>query len=62
MRLVYIDPHVSGLQTLGVDSRDKIVKLLHRKGMNAEECAGEVIYYVYIDRDGNEHKGSLDFT
>ena len=62
MRLVYTDPHASGLHTVGCDSRDKIVKTLAKKGMTEDECAGETVYYVFIDRDGNETHGKLDFT
>lgn len=62
MKLVYIDPHSSGLQVLSCDNRDAIPKVLSRKGMNAANCGGEVVYYVYVDRDGNETKGELDFT
>lgn len=62
MKLVYKDPHVSGIQIVGCDSRDKIAKTLAKKGMTEDECSGEIVYYIFIDRDGNHAEGQLDFT
>ncbi|MEK2647379.1 hypothetical protein [Bdellovibrio sp. BCCA] len=62
MKLIYIDPHCSGLQVTNCPSKDKVEQVLSSKGMNEDECGGEVVHYVFIDSKGNETKGSLDFT
>lgn len=62
MKLVYIDPHCSGLQTVECLSEKEIKKVLKKKGINEDSCGGEVVYYTFIGKDGKEVKGTLDFT
>lgn len=62
MILIYIDPSCSGLQTVPCKSKKDIKKTLASVGMDEESCGGEVIHYVFIDKDGSKQDGSLDFT
>lgn len=62
MKLVFLDPNNEGIQITGCDSRTTIDKTLSRRGINAKTCAGKTVPFIFIDRDGNEHKGELSFT
>ncbi len=62
MRLVYIDTKRDNeLKTVSCGNRDAIPKVLAKKGINSVDYAGDVVQYVYIDQDGNETSGWLDF-
>lgn len=60
MKLIYIDPHCSGLQTVDCASKEDIEKVLENQGMTEDCC--EVIHYVYVDKDGTVIEKTLYFT
>lgn len=62
MKLVYIDPNCSGLQTVDCKAEKDIEKTLSKKGIDESSCGGETVHYTFIGKDGKVVSGTLDFT
>lgn len=62
MILIFIDPYSSGLQVINCNKKANIKKVLKENDIDKYQCAGETIYYVFVDKDGTALKGVLDFS
>ena len=62
MKLIYIDPFCSGLQVVDCKSKAEIKKTLEENGLDEDQCAGEVLFYVFVDDKGETTQGELDYT
>lgn len=65
MKLVFTDPHSSGLNIIDCDfSSDEIdiAELLDSKNINEDTCGGEIVYFIMINKEGGFKRGYLDFT
>ena len=62
MIIVYIDPFCSGLQTLPCKKLEDVEKTLVDAGMDEDSCSGEVVYYVFIGKDGSKVADDLNYT
>lgn len=62
MKLIYKDPHCSSLQVVDCKSKKDISKVLDDAGMNEDQCGGDTVYYVFVDKNGKTIEDKLDFT
>lgn len=62
MKLVFKDPHCSGIKAVDCNNLNDIENVLELHGCGEEDCGGETIYYVFIDSQGNTTYGDLDFS
>lgn len=65
MKLIYTDPHSSGLYEMDCDFNSDeidIMELLSAKDIDEDTCGGDVVYFMLISDKGAIRKGYLDFT
>lgn len=61
-KIVWIDPHSSGIQAGLIFGTESPKEYLAKQGLDEDNCSGEVVFYVLIDTELKSRIGCLDFT